>query len=487
MKLSFLNVPTLLALGAAFTLAACSTPSRAPISEESSQQAEIHRASAAIETAAAKQYDRLAPEHFQRAVDYRNSAKEKLSKGAASEKVLNDTSISLQAASEVQAIGDANVNTMRSVLAARQFAMNAQAPQFQEKQFRSADKDLGKIGEQIENGKYRLDAKELTEIEKKFSRAEIFSRKRVELGSVRAQIEKAKQDGAKKKTPLVLEKAMAKVSVAEQAIEMSPHNPENYTASIMDARKAAQKLTDVLAIANGNGGSEEVALTIWNQNQALVASREALSKAKSDAESNEAQLKAQAETELSRAQAKAAAEQSQLESTIADKDARLDRQHDSIAALRSENQVYANEEELKQKIDEIKKTFSSDEAEVMKDGKNLVVRLKKMQFPSGRAELNPDSFATLRKVDNLIAAVPVTQVTVEGHTDSIGSESMNKELSEKRAEAVKKYLLSQGLSEQLQVDTAGFGSNRPITSNKTKGGRAMNRRVDIVIQTPATL
>ncbi len=76
---------------------------------------------------------------------------------------------------------------------------------------------------------------------------------------------------------------------------------------------------------------------------------------------------------------------------------------------------------------------------------------------------------------------------VEGHTDSIGSNEKNKALSEKRAESVKKYLVSQGLSEELRIDTEGYGSDRPLTTNKTKEGRATNRRVDIVIDTPVTL
>jgi OOP family OmpA-OmpF porin len=486
MKLQYLCVLSLLAL-VAFTFSSCATPAKAPLSADASPQAEINRASAAIEAASSMQYDRLAPDHFQRAVAYRNSAREKLSKGMENSKVLSDVSISLQAAGDTRTIGDANSAMMHSVLEARQYAVNAQAPQFQEKQFHSADQDLGNIGEKLEAGKYQLDAEELTDLEKRFSLAEVAARKRVELGAVRSQIEKATKEGAKNKTPALLEKALAKAAAAEQAIQMNPHNAEAFAPALIDAKRASQKLSEVLAIARSNNSSESIALTIWNQNQALEASHTALSQANSDSEKQRIKTKEQSDAVLADTQANASAEHSQMESVIASKDAKLDQQHVSIAALKSENREYANEEELKQKIDEIKKTFGADEAEVMKDGKNLVVRLKKMQFSTGRSELNPDSFATLRKVDTLISAVPVTQVTVEGHTDSMGTDKMNKSLSQNRAEAVKKYLLSQGLSESLKVATAGYGSDRPLTSNKTKDGRAINRRVDIVIETPATL
>lgn len=428
------------------------------MSADADPQSEIHHASAAIEEASRKQFDQLAPNNFTRAVNFRNSAKEKLSRGASRSEVWNDASAALKAIQNVQNIGEANESQFRGVLAARLYAVNAQAPQFQEKQFRSADNSLRSIGERLEVGSYKIVQSDLMEIEKKYSLAEIAARKRVELGSVQIQIDKAKNSGAKSKTPAALEDSLAKLATAEQAIEMSPHNPEGYTAAIAEAKRSAQKLTEVLEIARSKGASEDVALLIWNQNRVLTTSSDAL-----------------------RASG-AALTQANAESAKV-----MNRQSASIAALKSANREYANEEELKQKIAELQNTFSSDEAEIVKDGKKLVVRLKQMQFASSRSELNPNSFATLRKVETLIAAVPVTQITVEGHTDSIGSEEMNKTLSEQRAEAVKKYLQSQGQTASLPLAAAGYGAERPLTTNKTKLGRATNRRVDIVIETPATL
>jgi len=487
MKLQYLCLPCLFVIAATAALVGCATPAKAPLSADASPQAEINRASATIEDASRKQYDRLAPNHFQRAVDYRNSAKERLSKGADSSSVLSDAEISLRAANEVETVGESNAGTMRSVLEARGYAVTAQAPQFQEKEFRSADKDLGKIGEKLESTGYQLDADELAGIQKQFSLTEIAARKRAELGTVKSQIDQAISAGARKKAPILLEKALAKTAAAEQAIEMSPHNSAGYAGALGEASRASKKLSEVLAITRSNGASEEVALTIWDQNRALDASHAALSQANTSSEKERVETKEHSDAVLANTEANASADHSEMENALAAKDARLDRQHDSITALKSENSDFTKEEELKQKIDAIKKTFSPDEAEVMKDGKNMVVRLKKMEFSTGRSDLNPDSFATLRKVDTLIAAMPATQITVEGHTDSIGTDKMNKTLSQHRAEAVKKYLLSQGLSDSLNVATAGYGSDRPLTTNKTKGGRATNRRVDIVIETSVTL
>ena len=73
---------------------------------------------------------------------------------------------------------------------------------------------------------------------------------------------------------------------------------------------------------------------------------------------------------------------------------------------------------------------------------------------------------------------------VEGHTDSTGSPGKNQELSQERAQAVASYFQSNGM-ESGKVEAVGYGFKKPLTSNKTKAGRAQNRRVDIII-TPST-
>ena len=79
----------------------------------------------------------------------------------------------------------------------------------------------------------------------------------------------------------------------------------------------------------------------------------------------------------------------------------------------------------------------------------------------------------------------IEQITVTGHTDSAGASEYNRKLSERRAEAVKAYLVSKGLSGD-RIVTKGAGDAQPVASNKTAGGRAQNRRVDIDIKAQRT-
>jgi OOP family OmpA-OmpF porin len=85
----------------------------------------------------------------------------------------------------------------------------------------------------------------------------------------------------------------------------------------------------------------------------------------------------------------------------------------------------------------------------------------------------------LSKINDIIKSVGAELVAVEGHTDSIGSDNLNKTLSTKRAISVANYLAA--LAGGYKIGYIGYGESRPIASNETKEGRAINRRVDLVV------
>ena len=91
--------------------------------------------------------------------------------------------------------------------------------------------------------------------------------------------------------------------------------------------------------------------------------------------------------------------------------------------------------------------------------------------PAGKEKIDAELVAPMKEHPNLRALV-------EGHTDSIGSDAYNQRLSERRANAVRDYMVSRGIDAQ-RITTKGWGKSKPIASNKTKEGRARNRRVEI--------
>jgi OOP family OmpA-OmpF porin len=101
-------------------------------------------------------------------------------------------------------------------------------------------------------------------------------------------------------------------------------------------------------------------------------------------------------------------------------------------------------------------------------------------FDFDKAVIKPEGKSKLDDIANKVRAVNLEVVIAIGHADSIGSDAYNQRLSVRRAESVKAYLVSKGI-EANRVYTEGKGEKQPVASNKTKEGRAKNRRVEIEV------
>jgi outer membrane protein OmpA-like peptidoglycan-associated protein len=112
--------------------------------------------------------------------------------------------------------------------------------------------------------------------------------------------------------------------------------------------------------------------------------------------------------------------------------------------------------------------------------RGLIVNMSDVLFDTGQYTLKPGAREKLAKVSGILLAYPNLQLQVEGYTDNVGSDEFNQTLSDKRAEAVRDYLTSQGVS-MTNISAAGYGMNDPIADNSTSQGRAENRRVQLVV------
>jgi OOP family OmpA-OmpF porin len=106
--------------------------------------------------------------------------------------------------------------------------------------------------------------------------------------------------------------------------------------------------------------------------------------------------------------------------------------------------------------------------------------LRGVNFAFDSDQIDPASAVVLDVVAETLASRPGIRVRVEGHTDSMGSESYNQGLSQRRAEAVRRYLVGQGIAAS-RIEARGFGESRPEASNDTAEGRALNRRVALEV------
>ena len=103
-----------------------------------------------------------------------------------------------------------------------------------------------------------------------------------------------------------------------------------------------------------------------------------------------------------------------------------------------------------------------------------------VNFAFDKATLLPESYPILYNAAELLLMNPDTKVEIQGYCDYIGSDAYNNELSLRRAETVKMFLVSKGIA-QNRLTTVGYGRRNPVADNKTEDGRAMNRRIEFRI------
>ena len=118
---------------------------------------------------------------------------------------------------------------------------------------------------------------------------------------------------------------------------------------------------------------------------------------------------------------------------------------------------------------------------VIRDGDNIILNMpSNVTFDVDRSEVKPEFYETLRSVALILKKYDKTLIEIAGHTDSTGSEAYNQALSERRALSVARYLESQAIA-PARLDPIGFGELRPLTSNASEEGRALNRRVELTL------
>lgn len=130
---------------------------------------------------------------------------------------------------------------------------------------------------------------------------------------------------------------------------------------------------------------------------------------------------------------------------------------------------------------EMREQLSGSGVEVVREGDNLrLVMPSNITFASNQSTITPQFHDILNSIANVLSHYDKTFLSIEGHTDSSGSESYNQTLSERRARSVQQYLVNQSIM-QARLSVVGYGEMRPVASNETASGKAKNRRVEVQI------
>lgn len=174
-------------------------------------------------------------------------------------------------------------------------------------------------------------------------------------------------------------------------------------------------------------------------------------------------------------------------------ESQLARERDTLAKERDSlaKQKQMTEEERQKRIEAEKKAQDAMEAlskslAVKADTRGTVITLSGgVLFATGQATILPGAQAQLNQVADALKTQAEHHFTVEGHTDNQGTDAINNDLSNRRANAVRDYLVVRGVAAAV-ITAQGVGSTRPVADNRTTEGRAMNRRVEIVVDRAVT-
>jgi len=285
----------------------------------------------------------------------------------------------------------------------------------------------------------------------------------------------------------------------DQALKYQAQKPGQKPVITM-AREAVLRAEDARVIAIRAERNEYEA-----NERAAAKAREDEARAKAEQARAQADLeakqRAQAESdraaaERAKSEALAAAHAAEQERIAAER-AKREADEARAAAIAQQQQLAADAAKARQlaaDADAARSKAEQDQAELRRQllaqfnmilqttetARGLIVNMSDVLFDTARYTLKPGAREKLAKISGIILGHPGLRIEVEGYTDSIGGDEYNMKLSENRANAVRDFLISQGLSAD-SITAQGFGKANPVADNGTSAGRQLNRRVQLVV------
>ena len=456
-----------------------------------------------IANARSNQLNILSPTWFVKAESAYFEAKKNLEGGkeisVIKENVLSART-SLQQAEDMAKISQ---TTLPEAIKAREMARSAGAVK-SESDYARVEADFLEMTKAIEKNDLRFAQNNQKKVANDFRLLEIRAIKENTIGEVRKLIAKAENNGARKIAPKTFQEAVNQLQETDSFITRNPYAKEQMHEMANKALFLANRAVVVTDQSIGFRDMQPEEISLWSENN-LHTIAKALSAPDMRDQKFTTQLDnivgsvASLKNDRTFVTEKNKELQNELGKDKADHQAVVDNLHAKIATLegatrqdqvameraekerQNAEQKLMGERRFNQKYSEVQNYFTKGEAEVYKQENRLVLRLKTVGFPIGKSVIMPENYSLLSKVQKSIRNFNDPQVIVEGHTDSTGTKELNQQLSQERANAVMEYMIANQTLSVDHIAAVGYGSERPLASNVTPEGRAVNRRIDIII------
>ena len=457
-----------------------------------------------LSNARKNQFNVLAPDSFAKAEKYLNSARRGLERGGELSDIFDDVSRGRAELKKAEGTVKIVRKELSDVIESRSLARAAGATKF-ENDYNATEQDFLYLTSAVENRNLEWARLNQTGVSQRFLQLELRAIKEKTLGEVRELLQLAEKAGAKKLVPKNFALARQKLIEADTVISKQRYQKEAIHEKADEALFQAQRMGKIMQLSEKmrTMKPEQISLFVEGILQEIT---EKLSAPDMRNESTYLQINnilgsiSALQNDRQFMVQKAKTDQAKYEDMVEKYQADIADMSRQIAALEgitreeqaSKEQLeedkravearLAAERKFNQLYNEVQNFFEPYEAEVYKQGYQLVLRLKDMKFPVGKAVIMPDNYQLLSKIQKAIRTFGEPDVTIEGHTDSTGSEAVNELLSQQRAESVLEYLVANRTLPADKILAVGYGSLRPLASNATPEGRAVNRRIDVIIK-----
>lgn len=438
-------------------------------------QDKLEEAKKTLEKAKGQMADVLSPDTFARARSSYEEARRKTEQGGSLEQIRELTSRAIELANTAMENAELAKVTFADAIPARQKALDAKAPDLVQKAWLDADRRFYEAANALERGNAN-DAKEKgAEARDLFLTAELLAIKEDILGEARRQLAKLDEEDVDKVASITYREAMQYLERAEQVLDKDRYAREDAEALTVVALYNAKHASDITARIRKVEKDKVSLEKIYRdfENDLMGLGKDAGVSLTFDS-GLESQVKI-----LRERIAGLVEEEQRLKTELAELKTKYAGTQEDRMAMREELEAQRLKRE---RVERVTNLFSLSEARILQEDNKVTIRLTGFTFPSGTAVIEPLYFPLLSKVQKAIGEFPAAEITIEGHTDSMGDEDSNRELSQKRADAIRTYLVANLGINPARILAIGYGESRPIASNDSPEGRALNRRVDVVIE-----
>jgi OOP family OmpA-OmpF porin len=445
-----------------------------PIPKSENPQELINQLDNDIAIAYKNQLNVLAPTWFGKSNASLVAAKKGLEEGDQLSKILDDIATGRAQLVRAEEIARVSKTTLPNAIKARDLAREAGATTLG-REYTDAEERFLSLTKAIEDNNLNYAQRNQAGVAEDFRGLELRAIKVRTIGEVRRLITDAEEKNMQKIAPQSYSAAEKKLAEADAFITQNPYQKEKMHRLAAEALFMAQRLHVIAEQSQKFKTMEPEQVTLWAEGFLYQAS-ESLGAPDMRNQLFDKQHENILETiSVQRADLNFMIENSKdLQQRITSLEGKTLEEH-------QENERLLAEKRFNEKLSSIQHFFKPEEAEVYKKQNQIIIRLKTMQFPVGKSVIMPNNYDLLSKVQRAIRTFGEPDVIIGGHTDSTGSEEVNEHLSQQRADAVRQYFVANETLPYEKIIAVGYGSMRPIASNATESGRAMNRRIDVII------